>query len=113
MKTIIKILVFSILLLTVFSCKEELVDQIETATIKGKVVKRGTNTPLANVKITTSPSTNTVFTESDGSFEITDVPTGDYSVKAEVSGYLANYQSANLKNPAQIVNVVFEMDEQF
>lgn len=111
MKTIIKILVFSILLLTVFSCKEELVDQIETATIKGKVVKRGTNTPLANVKITTSPSTNTVFTESDGSFEITDVPTGDYSVKAEVSGYLANYQSANLKNPAQIVNIVFEMDD--
>ncbi len=111
MKTLFKILFISLFILTLFSCKEDMVDQIETATIKGKVVRRGTNTPLANVKITTSPSTNTVFTGTDGMFEITDVPTGDYSVKAEVSGYLANFQSANLKNPGQIVNIVFEMDD--
>ena len=111
MKTLYNILLICLFSLTLFSCKEEMVDQIQTASIKGKVVKRGTNSPLANVKITTSPSTNTVFTGTDGTFEILDIPTGDYSVKAEVSGYLNNFQSANLKNPSQIVNIVFEMED--
>ena len=111
MKTLYNILLICLFSLTLFSCKEEMVDQIQTASIKGKVVKRGTNSPLANVKITTSPSTNTVFTGTDGTFEIIDIPTGDYSVKAEVSGYLNNFQSANLKNPSQIVNIVFEMED--
>ena len=97
--------------LTLFSCKEELVDQVQTGTIKGKVVKRGSNDPLSNVKITTSPSSSTVFTESDGSFEITEVPLGDYSVKAEISGYLNNFQAANLKNTEQVVSLAFEMDD--
>lgn len=111
MKTLYKILILCIFSLTIISCREEIVDQVQTASVKGKVVKRGTNTPLANVKITTSPSTNTVFTGTDGSFEITDIPTGDYSVKAEVSGYLSNFQSANLKNPGQVVSIVFEMED--
>jgi len=111
MKNLYKILCISLTLLLLFSCKEELVDQIQTATIKGKVVRRGINTPLANVKITTSPTTNTIFSGTDGTFEIIDVPIGDYSVKAEVSGYLNNFQSANLKNSEQIVNIVFEMED--
>ena len=111
MKTLYTILIICLFSLTLFSCKEEVVDQVQTATIKGKVVKRGTNAPLANVKITTSPSTNTVFTGTDGTFEITEVPVGDYSVKAESSGYLNNFQSANLKNSGQVVNIVFEMED--
>lgn len=111
MKTLYKILIVALFSLILFSCKEEMVDQIQTASIKGKVVKKGTNSPLANVKITTSPSTNTVFSGTDGSFEIIDIPTGDYSVKAEVTGYLSNFQSANLKNPSQVVGIVFEMED--
>lgn len=111
MKTLYNLLLICFFSLTLFSCREEMVDQVQTASIKGKVVKRGTNSPLANVKITTSPSTNTVFTGTDGSFELIDIPTGDYSVKAELSGYLNNFQAANLKNPAQVVNIVFEMED--
>ena len=111
MKTLYKLIIICLFSLTLFSCKEEMVDQVQTATIKGKVVKRGTNVPLPNVKITTSPSTNTVFTGTDGTFEIIDVPVGDYSVKAESSGYLSNFQSANLKNSAQVVSIVFEMED--
>ena len=111
MKTLIKIVTIFLFSICLIACKEEMVDQIQTASIKGKVVKRGTNSPLANVKITTSPSTNTVFSGTDGSFEILDIPTGDYSVKAEVSGYLSNFQAANLKNPSQVVSIVFEMDD--
>lgn len=111
MKALYKFILISLFSLTLLSCKEEIVDQIQTGTIKGKVVRRGTNDPLKNAKITTSPSTNTVFTGSDGSFEITDVPIGDYSVKAEISGYLNNFQSANLKNSGQLVTLAFEMDD--
>ena len=111
MRTRYIFLYITLISLTLFSCKEELVDQVQTGIIKGKVVKRGNNASLSNVKITTSPTTNTVFTSADGSFEITDVPLGDYSVKAEVSGYLNNFQSANLKNPGQMVTITFEMDD--
>lgn len=111
MKALYTFVFISLLSLTLFSCKEEIVDQVQTGTIKGKVVRRGTNDPLKNAKITTSPSTNTVFTGADGSFEITDVPIGDYSVKAEISGYLNNFQSANLKNSGQLVTLAFEMDD--
>ncbi len=111
MKTLLKIILVSLLTLLLFSCKEELVDQVQTGVIKGKVVRRGSNDPLANAKITTAPTTNTVFTAADGTFEITDVPVGNYSVKAEISGYLNNFQAANVQNSAQVITVVFEMDD--
>lgn len=103
--------IFVFLLAFMVSCSEDLVDEVTTGTIKGTVVKKGSNTPIANVKITTSPTTNTVFTGSDGSFTIDKAPVGDYSVKAESSGYVANYQGINLKNDGQSVSVVFEMSD--
>ncbi|MDN3694543.1 carboxypeptidase regulatory-like domain-containing protein [Chryseobacterium tructae] len=81
MKTLIKILSIFILTFCLFSCNEDLVEQAQTGTLKGKVVKRGSNVPLANVKIFTTPTTQTVFSGADGSFEITAMPVGNYSVK--------------------------------
>jgi len=111
MKTIIKntiLIIFSFLLL---SCNEELVEQTQTGVLKGKVVKRGSNEPLANVKIFTNPTTKTVFSASDGTFEISDIPIGNYSVKAELSGYLANFTSVNFQTQNQLVTIVFEMED--
>lgn len=99
---------FSFLIL---GCSEDLVDKTLVGSISGKVVKIGTNTPLANVKITTAPTTSTTFTDQNGQFSISDVPIGDYSVKAEIKGYLLGIQGANLKNDGQKVNVVFEMKD--
>ncbi|HCR75868.1 MAG TPA: hypothetical protein DIW37_05590, partial [Chryseobacterium sp.] len=111
MKTIFKIFSIFLLSLLLFSCNEELVDQAQTGTLKGKVVKRGTNVPIANVKIFTSPSTQTVFSAADGSFEIAGMPIGNYSVKAELTGYVTNYQAVNIQTNDQAVSVVFEMDD--
>lgn len=111
MKTIFKILSLFVFFLCFFSCNEELVDQAQTGTLKGKVVKRGTNQPIANVKIFSSPSTQTVFTGTDGSFEISGMPIGNYSVKAELSGYVTNYQAINIQSQNQVVTAVFEMDD--
>ena len=88
MNTVLKYIVSIILLLSFISCSEDLVDTVKTGTLSGKVVKKGTNEALANVKIYTSPTTKTVFTATDGTFTIEDIPIGDYSVKAELQGYL-------------------------
>lgn len=111
MKTLIKILSIFILIFCLFSCNEDLVEQAQTGMLKGKVVKRGSNVPLANVKIFTNPTTQTVFSGTDGSFEIAAMPVGNYSVKAELSGYITNFQSVNIQNQNQVVTVVFEMSD--
>jgi len=111
MKTLIRIISIIIFSVCLFSCNEELVDQAQTGILKGKVVKRGTNEPIANVKIFTAPTTQTVFSGTDGSFEIANMPVGNYSVKAELSGYLTNFQAVNVQNQNQVVTVVFEMDD--
>ncbi|MBB4807741.1 hypothetical protein HNP38_003057 [Chryseobacterium defluvii] len=111
MKTIIKILSIFILSFCLFSCSEDLVDQVQTGVVKGKVVKRGTNEPIPNVKIFTTPSTQTVFSGADGSFEITEMPIGNYSVKAELTGYVTSFQGVNIQNQSQVVTVVFELDD--
>lgn len=111
MKTLIQFISIIIFSVCLFSCNEDLVDQAQTGMLKGKVVKRGTNEPIPNVKIFTAPTTQTVFSGKDGSFEIPNMPVGNYSVKAELSGYLTNFQAVNVQNQNQVVTVVFEMDD--
>ncbi|GEJ48105.1 carboxypeptidase-like regulatory domain-containing protein [Chryseobacterium sp. ON_d1] len=111
MKTLIKILSIFIFAFCLFSCSEDLVEQAQTGILKGKVVKRGSNVPIPNVKIFTNPTTQTVFSGTDGSFEIAAMPVGNYSVKAELSGYITSFQSVNIQNQNQVVTVVFEMDD--
>lgn len=107
------IIIYLSLCLTFFlhSCAEETVEMSQKGSIKGKVIKKGTNQPLANVKIVTSPTTETVFTGADGSFLIENVPIGDYSIKSDVSGYLPTFQGISLKSKDQIVSVVFELSD--
>ena len=111
MRTIIKNTIFIIFSILMVSCNEELVEQTQAGILKGKVVKRGSNTPLANVKIFTNPTTKTVFSTADGTFEIADIPIGNYSVKAELSGYLANFTSVNIQKQNQLVTIVFELED--
>lgn len=111
MKTFIKIFAILILIFSLGSCSEELVEQAQTGTLKGKVVKRGTNEPIQNAKIFTTPSTQTVFSDKDGLFEIKDLPIGNYSVKCELSGYVTNFQAVNIQNQGQLVTIVFEMND--
>lgn len=111
MKTFLKIGSLLLLLFFVHSCSEELMEQSQNGSLKGKVVKRGSNEPVANAKIVTTPSTQTIFTDKDGLFEIKDLPIGNYSVKAELSGYVTNFQAVAIQKESQLVTVVFEMED--
>lgn len=119
MKTIMKKNILQLIrftfLLTLFmmfiQCSEDVTDFSYTGKIKGIVVKHQSNEPLANVKITTAPTTSTIFTAEDGTFYIEDVPMGDYAVKAELNGYIMEVNAANLVNANQEVSLVFEMKD--
>lgn len=106
-----KIIYCLFIILFALSCSEDLVDMPKTGTLKGIVVKRGSNIPLANVKVYTSPTTQTVLTKADGTFSIEKIPLGDYSVRAELSGYITKLQGINMKSESQEVSVVLEMED--
>ena len=110
MKNLIYIFLGTLLFLTCISCREDLVGKVTMGTITGKVVQKGTNTPIPNVKIYSSPTTQTVFSKPDGTFILEKLPLGDYSVKAELTGYLATFQSVNLKTEGG-VSIVFELSD--
>ena len=107
MKNLILLSIFTTLL---FGCSEDLLDGTEKGTLKGSVRLELTNEPLANVKITTTPSTQTVYTDEEGNFEILEsIPLGDYSVKAELNGYVTEVQPISISDFEQTVTIVFEM----
>ena len=114
MRTLINLFKYLTLLFTSFvfiQCSEDLVDVNNKGVLKGIVVKHRTNEPLANVKVSTAPTTKTVFTGSDGTFIIEDMPLGDYSAKAELQGYLMEIEGVNIIDNGQEVNIVFEMKD--
>lgn len=107
-----KIIRFIYILLTFsfIACSEDLIDGNEKGTLKGSVRLELTHEPLVNVKITTTPSTRTVYTDEDGNFEIFEaLPIGDYSVKAELSGYLTEVKAISLSQFDQVVSIDFQM----
>ena len=98
-----------IFLILLVSCNEDRINENDFGSITGKVVAEGTNEPLANVRISTSPVTSTVFSNVDGNFIIENVRAGEYSVTARLEGYLAGIEPATVITNAS-VNVIFEME---
>ena len=111
MKNIFKIIALLFFCIMLTSCSEDLVEKVQVGTLKGIVIRKGTNQPIKNAKVFTTPSTETVFTKDDGSFIIENIPLGDYSVRAELTGYLTTFQGINLKNTNQVVSIVLEMSD--
>ncbi|BAO55955.1 carboxypeptidase regulatory-like domain-containing protein [Nonlabens marinus] len=105
MKTIIYLIVTTCLLIT--GCTEETIIVNGKGTITGTVVKDVTFEPLANVKISTNPNTNTVFTDDEGKFTL-DVENGTFAVKAEKDGFLVKFESADVETDEE-TTVVFEL----
>jgi len=110
MKTFKHILGVCAILTLCYSCSENPISQNGFGDITGTVVLSGDNTPLANVKITTSPVSNTVFTSEGGLFLLSDIPAGEYAIQADLDGYITAFEAANVIDGREI-NVVFELVE--
>ncbi|PHR88187.1 MAG: hypothetical protein COA80_18240, partial [Leeuwenhoekiella sp.] len=105
----IKYIVHCFVLLLAISCTEDPISEFGTGTITGKVVTEGENLPLENVKISSNPVSNTVFTDADGNFTITDVEAGQYSVQAELDGYVTAFEASQVEE-GRVNNIVFELE---
>jgi hypothetical protein len=75
------------LLLFLAGCDEETLGPQTRGSIQGVVQDADTNAPIAQANVTTSPPTQSVLTNDDGTFSLPDIPTGNYSVEATKTGY--------------------------
>ncbi|APU67599.1 MULTISPECIES: carboxypeptidase regulatory-like domain-containing protein [Christiangramia] len=89
-------------------CSEDTIDGYVTGDLTGKVVKEGSNDPIENVRISTNPTSSTVFTNAEGEFVLENIPEGEYSVEARKDGLLTAFEGATVY-PNSNVNVIFEM----
>jgi hypothetical protein len=103
----------SIVLITIvslLSCTDEKLDFSEVGKITGRVVQAESFEPIANSKVSISPSNNTVFSDEDGYFTFEEIPVGEYSIQAEKEGFLAGYEPTSLEAGAT-VNIIFELED--
>ncbi|CAM4290041.1 carboxypeptidase regulatory-like domain-containing protein [Gillisia limnaea] len=101
---------FSILLCVLFiGCSEDTLDEdTGRGVVTGTVVMDGSNEPVDNVRISTNPTTSTVFTDESGNFTINNVPEGDYSIQARKEGLVTSFEGATVLSNAE-VNVILEL----
>ncbi len=109
MKNLLNLIALIILTFSLISCREELVAKSKTATLKGIITSKESGTPLSKVKVSTAPITETVFTDDSGNFEIKNIPLGDYSLKAELDGYVTKAVGISIKNEGQVNSMTIEL----
>lgn len=110
MNTIKYIILSSLIISLLWSCDEEKLTYSDTGDLTGRVVEANTFEPIANAKVSISPTNNTVFSGEDGYFLFEEVDVGDYSVQAEKEGYLAGYEPVTVSADTE-VNLIFELEE--
>ncbi|WP_343588544.1 carboxypeptidase regulatory-like domain-containing protein [Flavobacterium sp.] len=92
-------------LLGLVSCSEEKIGESQFGTVTGKVVNSDTFEPMENVKILSSPTTSTVFTDAEGKFTVSNVKVGEYSFQAQKDGFIAKFEAVTVtaNNTSEIV----------
>ena len=96
------------LLAMLFSCSEERITEADFGSIEGKVVNGIDFSPLANVKVSTTPGTSVVFTDKDGNFKISKAIVGNYSVQTQIENYTSKSEQATV-NAKGTASIVFEL----
>lgn len=111
MKTLYKSIALTFLISFAFAaCSEDTLNDSGEGTITGTVVVEGTNEPLENVRISTTPVSSTVFSDENGEFVLSEIPIGEYSVQAKIDDFIVSFESATVTN-GNTTNVVFELNE--
>jgi hypothetical protein len=107
------LLLFSLVLL-VAGCDDETLGPESRGTIAGVVQDAETNEAVAQANVTTSPPTQSVLTGEDGSFEITDVSTGSYSIQASKTDYESrSVQVSVQENQTTSATLLLERTDEF
>ena len=108
MKKYIIYLFLTPVLFSFFSCSEDKIDTLGAGILTGKVIEKGTNEPIENVKVTIVSSNESVLTNATGDFIINNVQVGEQSVSAKKDGYLASFEAITMISSGNL-NVILEM----
>ena len=73
--------------LVLAGCDDETLGPNARGDIDGEVRDAETGEPIAQASISTSPPTQSVLTDEDGSFKLTGVETGNYTIDISKDGY--------------------------
>lgn len=110
MKKVIKIITVLLITFLFIDCGEDgTIGLVEYGDLTGKVVEKDGYMPLENVKITISPTNNTVFTDAEGNFKFEGIEAQEYSVQAAKDEFLDQFEGATVIKD-KVVNVVLEME---
>lgn len=92
-----------IALITIFACskKESSVTESKRILLTG-IVLDAQLVPLSGVNISTDPVSKSTTTDQYGKFELIDINPGNYKVRAEKSGYLAETKDVVVKDTSQV-----------
>lgn len=86
----------AMLLVLCNACKEDTITPDVFGSLSGQVLVDGTNTPIANAIISTSPATSQVQTDAQGKFKFDSIKTGTYTVRAETSDYVSGVETVTI-----------------
>lgn len=88
----------------VYACNEDTIDPVVHGSLRGTVF--ASQTPVAGVEISTTPTTTTVLTNENGEFTLANIPGGEYTVSAKLEGYkTASDKALVTRNDTTILNL--------
>lgn len=89
MKSLVCFFLFSIGIVSLWSCNEDLfVDPVQLTSVRGRVLYNASQQPARNALVTLSPTSRVVGTDSSGFFRFDSVLVGGYTIQAAKAGYV-------------------------
>lgn len=102
----------SILILLVFTLNTVSVAQENTITIYGKVVDKFTQQPLPGANILVENTILGSSTDLNGKFKITNVPYGEFQIRASIIGYKSVTRTDVMVMSGFTPEIIFELEEE-
>lgn len=107
------VLIQVVLVLLLVSCAKDNVGVDEYGVINGRVIDSETGEGVAGVNITTTPPTQAILSENNGTFKITEPPVGSYTVQARKPGYINNSVSVTVPRWKSVrADILLEPEEE-
>lgn len=79
------------------SCAKDTIEAETYGGIQGFVIDGETEEAIGTVNISTTPATEAIFSDENGTFTISNIPTGNYTIQARKTGYSSTSVSVNVR----------------
>ncbi len=108
-----RLLLMGAICVSLTACRENTVEPVLSGAIQGRVLTAANSLPVGGVLITTNPPTESVITETDGSFTFAELAEGTYVISAAREGYEKAHVSVTVRGlkTAQAV-IMLSVEEQ-